>query len=471
MNRRNAPFDRLCDPDHLLRAWRQVRRNRGAAGIDQVTLAEFERELLSNLNALAARLRDGRYYPMPARMFEMKKSSGGVRKLAILSVEDRVVQRAALDAIEPVFEAAFLDCSFGFRPNRNVRMAIERALEYRAAGDIYLVDADISDCFGSLDHDILMQLVSKRVRDKRMLGLVRMWLDCGQVLPKDPPDETGEESAGIADRLGDYAGESVDAAVSHLLEDDLYDDYTMAEYDESAGDTIEDAMSEARRRARKEVIRRLGRDGLLLLLTSAARAKRWMTPAALALTGAAALAAAMYPKASRYIRQKMAARRGGVGALQGSPLSALLSNVYLHEFDAAMIRAGLHLVRYADDWIICCRDEPSAHAAMEMAARELHRLKLRLNPDKTRITKFDQSPEFLGYRFHPHLIAAAPAPEDDRIPIAKWWKNAAGKLKHAPSQFQPAAARMTEGARDRTQQGLSRLKALARRFRKGDEEL
>lgn len=468
MNRRNAPFDRLCDPDHLLRAWRQVRRNRGAAGIDQVTLAEFERELLSNLNALAARLREGRYYPMPARMFEMKKASGGVRKLAILSVEDRVVQRAALDAIEPVFEAAFLDCSFGFRPNRNVQMAIERALGFRAGGDIYLVDADISDCFGSLDHDILMQLVSKRVRDKRMLGLVRMWLDCGQVLPKDPPDETGEESAGIADRLGDYAGESVDAAVSHLLEDDLYGDYTMAEYDEPAGDTIEDAMSEARRRARKEVIRRLGRDGLLLLLTSAARAKRWMTPAALALTGAAALAAAMYPKASRYIRQKMAARRGGIGALQGSPLSALLSNVYLHEFDAAMIRAGLHLVRYADDWIICCRDEPSAHAAMELAARELLKLKLRLNPEKTRITKFDQSPEFLGYRFHPHLIAAAPAPEDERTPITKWWRNATGKLKHA--RIQPAAARLTEGARDRTQQGLDRLKGLARRFRKGDDE-
>ncbi len=468
MNRRNAPFDRLCDPDHLLRAWRQVRRNRGAAGIDQVTLAEFERELLSNLNALAARLREGRYYPMPARMFEMKKSGGGVRKLAILSVEDRVVQRAALDAIEPVFEAAFLDCSFGFRPNRNVQMAIERALEYRAGGDIYLVDADISDCFGSLDHDILMQLVSKRVRDKRMLGLVRMWLDCGQVLPKDPPDETGEESAGIADRLGDYAGESVDAAVSHLLEDDLYGDYALTDYDEPAGETIEDAMSEARRRARKEVIRRLGRDGLLLLLTSAARAKRWMTPAALALTGAAALAAAMYPKASRYIRQKMAARRGGIGALQGSPLSALLSNVYLHEFDAAMIRAGLHLVRYADDWIICCRDEPSAHAAMELAARELLKLKLRLNPEKTRITKFDQSPEFLGYRFHPHLIAAAPAPEDERTPITKWWRNATGKLKHA--RIQPAAARLTEGARDRTQQGLDRLKGLARRFRKGDDE-
>lgn len=82
---------------------------------------DFERELMSNLNALAARLREGRYYPMPARMFEMKKASGGVRKLAILSVEDRIVQRAALDVIEPIFEAAFFDCSFGFRPNATCR--------------------------------------------------------------------------------------------------------------------------------------------------------------------------------------------------------------------------------------------------------------------------------------------------------------------------------------------------------------
>lgn len=468
MNRRTAPFDSLCDPDHLLRAWRQVRRNRGAAGIDQVTLAEFERELLSNLNGLASRLRDGRYYPMPARMFEMKKSSGGVRKLAILSVEDRVVQRAALDAIEPAFEAAFLDCCFGFRPNRNVQMAIEQALEYRASGDIYLVDADISDCFGSLDHDILMQLVSRRVRDKRMLGLIRMWLDCGQVLPKEPEVAAAGETGGLTGRLEEYAGESVDAAVSQLLQDDLYDDYSVTDYEDYG--SIEDPMAEAGRRARKEAIRRLGRDGLLLLLTSAARAKRWMTPAALAVTGAAALAAAMYPKASRYIRRKMAARRGGVGALQGSPLSALLSNVYLHEFDVAMIKAGHHLVRYADDWIICCRDEPAAHAAMELAARELLRLKLRLNPEKTRITRFDQSPEFLGYRFHPHLIAAAPAPEDERTPIAKWWKNATGKLKHVPARIQPAAARVSEGARDTTRQGIERLKSLTRRFRKGDDK-
>lgn len=474
MNKRLSAYDLLCVPDHLLRAWRLVRRNRGAAGIDQVTLAEFERNLMSNLNALAATLREGRYYPMPARMFEVKKESGGVRKLAILSVEDRIVQRAALDAIEPIFESAFFDCSFGFRPNRNVEMAVERALSFRAAGDIYLVDADIADCFGSLDHDILMDLVSRRVRDKRMLGLIRMWLDCGQVLPKPAASGANEKKASLVERLGDYATGSVNAAVSHLLDEDRYGygGYgaypAYDEYDELNEKSAEEMVSEARRQARKEALRRLGRDGLLLLLTSAARAKRWMTPTALVITGAAAIGAAVYPKASRYLREKLA--RGGVGALQGSPLSSLLSNVYLHEFDAAMMKAGLHLVRYADDWIICCRDEQSAHAAMELAARELRRLKLQLHPEKTRITKFDQSPEFLGYRFHPHLIAAAPAPADEREPLAVWWKNTSGKLRQAPGRIQPAAARMTEQAKARTQEGLARLKTLVQRFRKGDEE-
>ncbi|MCI0392604.1 MAG: reverse transcriptase/maturase family protein [Acidobacteria bacterium] len=485
MNRRTSPYDLLCDPDHLLRAWRQVRRNRGAAGIDLMTLAEFERELMSNLNALAARLREGRYYPMPARMFEMKKTGGGVRKLAILSVEDRIVQRAALDAIEPVFEAAFFDCSFGFRPNRNVQMAIGRALSYRAAGDIYVVDGDIADCFGSLDHDLLVELVSARILDKRLLGLIRMWLDCGQVLPKQASTDGDEKSPGLpglpcfVDRLGDYATGSVNAAMSHLLDEGGHGyghtaGYGRATYDddEAMDDAAaEEAISEAQRQARKEAIRRLGRDGLLLLLTSATRARRWLTPATLAITGAAVLATAAYPRASRYLRDKLLGRRsGGVGALQGSPLSSLLSNVYLHEFDKAMMRAGLHLARYADDWIICCRDEQSAHAALELAARELHRLKLQLNPEKTRITRFDQGLEFLGYRFHPHLIAAAPAPEDERASVADWWRSASGKLRQTPSQIRPAAAQMTERAKVRTQEGLARLKALARRFRKGDEE-
>jgi hypothetical protein len=148
----------------------------------------------------------------------------------------------------------------------------------------------------------------------------------------------------------------------------------------------------------------------------------------------------------------------------------LLSNIYLHEFDRAMMKAGLHLARYADDWIICCRDEQSAHAALELAARELHRLKLQLNAEKTRVTRFDQGLEFLGYRFHPHLIAASPAPEDERASGADWSHGASVRLRQTPSQLGIVTASMTERARERTQEGLARLKALAQRFRTRRDE-
>jgi len=298
-------------------------------------------------------------------------------------------------------------------------------------------------------------------------------------LPKQDSAEGDEKSPGlpgIVERLGDYATGSVNAAMSHLLDKGGYGygHYAgrgRAAYDDD--EAIDDATAEETisRAARKEALRRLGRDGLLLLLTSATRARRWLTPATLAITGAAVLATAAYPKASRYLREKLSARRsGGVGALQGSPLSSLLSNVYLHEFDRAMMKAGLHLARYADDWIICCRDEQSAHAALELAARELHRLKLQLNTEKTRITRFDQGLEFLGYRFHPHLIAASPVPEDERASGVDWRHSASVRLRQMPSQLRPVTASMTERAKARTQEGLTRLKALAQRLRKGGDE-
>ena len=135
-----------------------------------------------------------------------------------------------------------------------------------------------------------------------------------------------------------------------------------------------------------------------------------------------------------------------------------------------MMRAGLHLARYADDWIICCRDEQSAHAALESAARELHRLKLRLNSEKTRITRFDQGLEFLGYRFHPHLIAASPVPESERASDADWRHSASVRLRRTPSQIGTVAAQAPERAKARTQEGMARLRSLAQRFRKGGDE-
>jgi len=472
MHKRPSPFDVLTEPASLLQAWRRVRANRGAAGVDQVTLAEFERDLQSNLDALSARLREGRYYPMPVRTVQMRKATGGTRTLGILTVEDRIVQRAALDAVEPLFEPSFLECSYGFRPNRSVEMAVRAVLAYRAEGNAYVVDADISDCFGTLDHDLLMRLVGARIRDKRLLTLIRMWLDTGQVLPAaERADERG--GASLFERATDYVGGSMDAAILHLLDERGYGAYGYAGYTDYQGgltngdaraEGVEegDPAAEARRLARKEAFKRLGRDGVLLLLTYANRARRLLSPAALALTGAAALGMVAYPAAARAVRRHLGGR--AAGAVQGGSLSPLLSNVYLHEFDVAMTRAGLHLVRYADDFMILCRDEAGAREALALAARKLAEMRLRINPEKTRVAPFDAGFVFLGYRFG----GAGAPPTAQRAPVARLEgaTGVAGRMRSGLS----AAARAGAFAKRQGGRGLSKLGALVRRRKHEDDE-
>ena len=147
MDNKHRYFEQLCDPAFLLHAWKQVRANRGAAGVDQVTVFEYERDLAANINDLAARLRDGGYLPMPFVRFQMQKANGKTRTLGIGTVEDRIISRALYNLLEHIWEPVMLDCSFGFRPNRNAEMAVKRVLDYRAAGDCYVVDADLEDAF------------------------------------------------------------------------------------------------------------------------------------------------------------------------------------------------------------------------------------------------------------------------------------------------------------------------------------
>ena len=182
MHKRQTSYDQLCQPETLLAAFSQVRKKKGGAGIDQITLATYEQALDANLDDLAQRLREGRYYPMPLRKIDLPKASGGTRAIGILTIEDRLVQRAALNLLDPRIEPRFLDCSHGFRPARSTATAVQAVLDYRAAGDTYVVDADIRACFDSLDHSILMDLVRRYEPDKRMLNLIRMWLDTGQCL-------------------------------------------------------------------------------------------------------------------------------------------------------------------------------------------------------------------------------------------------------------------------------------------------
>lgn len=476
MNNRTGIFESVCDPANLMTAWKQVRANKGAAGIDLVTITNFERALQANLITLSGKLRDGRYYPMPARKFELKKSNGGTRTLGILTVEDRIVQRAMLNALEPFFEPAFSPVSFGFRPGRNVQMAVEQLLAYRASGDVYVLGSDISDLFGSLDHDLLMEQLSARIRDKRVLALLRMWLDCGQVFPTEETDASAQRS--LTERLGDYATGAVNAAVGNLLEENTaygygqYGGYPPNQfYGAAPADAPLDqaAQDELRRRARNESLKRLGRDGALFLLTSATKVRRYVSPLTLTIAGATVLAAAAYPMASRLVREKWA-RRNGTGTLQGGSLSPLLANIYLHPFDLALQRHGLHLARYADDFVIAARDEQSAHQALELAARELQRLRLTLHPAKTWIRRFDQNIEWLGYRFHPHLVAAAPAPPDENLPLAAWWREAKDAIRQAPAQIAPAATKIGDRAKAEAGARWQQLKAFAGRHLKGGDK-
>ena len=110
----------LCQPETLHAAWRKVRANKGGPGSDGVTIQQFEANLTKHLRQLSRELTEERYYPLPVQKFTMKKENGGTRELSVLTLKDRIVQRAVCDLISPIYEAKFLDCSFGYRPGRGV---------------------------------------------------------------------------------------------------------------------------------------------------------------------------------------------------------------------------------------------------------------------------------------------------------------------------------------------------------------
>ena len=178
----HALMDKIYRRDVLARGWVMVRRNNGAPGIDETTLAEVEEYGVARLlDELAAELREGRYRPLPARRVMIPKSGikDECRPLSIPAVRDRIVQAAVKIVIEPVFEADMVDCSFGFRPKRSTHDALQVLMDGYGRGRRWVVETDIANCFSAIPHEKLVQAVEERICDQSLLKLLRGILRAG----------------------------------------------------------------------------------------------------------------------------------------------------------------------------------------------------------------------------------------------------------------------------------------------------
>jgi RNA-directed DNA polymerase len=285
----HALYGQICRDDILQEAWRRVRANRGAAGVDKQSIGSVEQYGVQRfLRELGAKLRAGEYRAPAVRRTYIPKADGSERPLGIPTVRDRVVQMAAKLVLEPVFEADFLPCSYGFRPGRSALQALEVLRKLGARGGEWVLEADIRNYFGSIAHDKLMKLVEQRVSDQKMLKLLRQWLQAG------------------------------------VLEDG----------------TVRSAVA---------------------------------------------------------------------GTPQGGVISPLLANIYLHVLDVVWTRHCAHLgtlVRYADDFVVMCRNGRDCEEALARVGHVMQRLGLELHPTKTRrveLTDGKEGFDFLGCHLHKRM--------------------------------------------------------------------
>jgi len=258
-------LERILERDNLNRAYKQVKRNHGAPGIDGMTVEDAFSWIRENRDELLQSIREGSYKPSPVRRKEIPKSDGGVRKLGIPTVIDRVIQQGIAQKLQPIFEPIFSEGSYGYRPKRSAQQAIQKVKSYAKQGYGHAVEIDLSKYFDTLNHELLLNLLRKKFQDNRVIELIKKYLKSG-VMENGVFSKTEE------------------------------------------------------------------------------------------------------------------------GSPQGGPLSPLLANIYLNEFDKEMEGRGVKIVRYADDIVVLAKSKRAAVRLMKTCSRYFEdRLKLRVNVQKSKV--------------------------------------------------------------------------------------
>jgi RNA-directed DNA polymerase len=204
-------MEAVVERSNMILAFERVERNNGSAGIDEMTVGELRSYLKEHWPKIKAALLEGSYQPVAVRRVEIAKPTGGMRQLGIPTVVDRLIQQALNQVLSPIFDTSFSRSSYGFRPGRNAHQAVRQARAYVASGKRWLVDIDLEKFFDRVNHDILMSRVARRVNDKRVLILIRRYLQAGIM----------EGGLITASREGTPQGGPLSPLLSNIVLDDL----------------------------------------------------------------------------------------------------------------------------------------------------------------------------------------------------------------------------------------------------------
>jgi len=206
-----ALMERVCERENLNRAYKRVKANKGAPGVDGMTVGDLRNWLVEHKEELIEALRNGTYQPQPVRGAEIPKPGGGMRRLGIPTVVDRLVQQAILQVLEPILDPTFSESSFGFRRGRGAHGALRQARRYVEDGRTIVVDMDLEKFFDRVNHDILMARLARHIGDKRLLRIIRRFLQAGMM----------SEGVCVERHEGTPQGGPLSPLLANLLLDDL----------------------------------------------------------------------------------------------------------------------------------------------------------------------------------------------------------------------------------------------------------